>query len=112
VSDARFWKLVAGACCVPMVWALVSPDPPFYPQLQQFCFGTLACIGTARTVLDFPAPLRRSQMRVAWAFSVCLLTLFALEAFGVFALRYRAVLIPVALMAPVLSLYDRRSASA
>ena len=112
MSDARFWKLVAGACCVPMTWALVSPDPPFYPHLQQFCFGTLACIGTVRTVLDFPAPLRRSQMRVAWAFTVGLLALFLLEAFGLLTLHYRAVLIPVALIAPVLSLYDRRSANA
>jgi hypothetical protein len=112
VSGARFWKLVAGACCAPIVWALVRPDPPFYPHLQQLCFGTLACIATARTVLGFPAPLRRSQMRVAWGFSVCLLALFALEVFGVFALRYRAVLIPVALLAPLLSLHERRSASA
>jgi hypothetical protein len=112
VSDARFWKLVAGTCCVPIAWALASPDPPFYPHLQQFCFGTLACIATARTVLGFPAPLRRSQMHVAWAFSVFLLALFTLDAFGAFALRYRAVLIPVALMAPVLALYERRRASA
>jgi hypothetical protein len=112
VTEASFWKLVAGACCLPMAWALLSPDPPFYPHLQQFCFGTLASIGTARTVLSFPANLRRSHTRVAWAFSVCLLTLFLLEGLGLLALRYRAVLIPVALMAPVLSLYNRRNASA
>jgi hypothetical protein len=112
MNGTRGWKLVAGACCVPMAWALVSPDPPFYPHLQQFCFGTLASIGTAHTVLGFPAPLRRSQIRVAWAFTACLLALFLLEGLGALALHYRAVLIPVALMAPVLSLYDRRSASA
>ena len=111
MTDARFWKLVAGACCVPIAWALVRLDPPFYPHLQQFCFGTLACIGTARTVRGFPAPLRRSQLRVAWALSVFSLALFALETFGALALRYRAVLIPVALLAPVLALYERRNAS-
>lgn len=112
MTAGRGWKLVAIACCVPLAWGLVSPHPPFYPHLQQFCFGALASIGTARTVLGFPAPLRRSQMRVAWAFSVCLLALFLLEAFGLLALHYRAVLIPVALMAPVLSLRARRSATA
>jgi hypothetical protein len=111
VNDARFWKLVVGACCLPIAWAAVRPDPPFYPHLQQFCFGTLACIATARTLLGFPTPLRRSQLRVAWAFSVFLLALFALEASGAFALRYRAALIPVALMAPALCLHERRGAS-
>jgi hypothetical protein len=112
VTEARGWKLVAGACCVPLAWGLLSSDPPFFPQLQQFCFGALASIGTVRTVLGFPAHLRRSQTRVAWAFSVFLLALFLLEGLGLLALRYRAVLIPVALIAPVLSLYNRRNASA
>jgi hypothetical protein len=112
VTHARFWKLVAGTCCLPMAWALVCPDPPLYPHLQQFCFGTLASIGTAHTVLGFPAPLRRSQMRVAWTFSGGLLALFLLEGLGSLALHYRAVLIPVALLAPVLSLYHLRKASA
>jgi hypothetical protein len=104
-------KLVAGACCVPLAWGVLSPEPPFFPQLQQLCFGALASIGTARTVLSFPAHLRCSQTRVAWTFSIFLLALFLLEGLGVLALRYRAVLIPVALIAPVLSLYDRRNAS-
>ncbi len=112
VTGARGWKLVAIACCVPIVWGLVSPDPPFYPHLQQLCFGALASLGTARTVLGFPAHLRRSHTRVAWAFSVCLLVLLLLEALDLLALRHRAVLIPVALMAPVLSLYNARNASA
>jgi hypothetical protein len=40
------------------------------------------------------------------------LALFLLEGLGVLALRYHAVLIPVALIAPVLSAYNRRNASA
>ena len=34
MTETRGWKLVSIACCVPIGWALVSPDPPSYPYLR------------------------------------------------------------------------------